>query len=154
LTGGGGDRGIDHSRYFRRGLGRSKALGVERCARRVAMQTGDEHGQREAFGGADSSKRLRLEKRAKAGLCLLACLRPPIADRIQRGAGLDAGQRIDDIRECRRHRAPPHSFQSTMLRGQGTGAHPPQRRGDDLGYQLDRPQDERMRRIDRMRLNG
>src|SRR6478735_537781 len=73
LTGGGGDRGIDRSRYLRRAPGRSKALGVERRAHRLAMQTGDEHGQREAFGGADPGKRLRLEKRAKAGLYLLAC---------------------------------------------------------------------------------
>src|SRR5262249_56431063 len=77
LTGGGSDRGIDRSRYLRRGPGRGKALGVERRARRIAMQTGDEYGQPEAFDGADPGKRFRLEKRAKAGLCLLACLRPP-----------------------------------------------------------------------------
>jgi hypothetical protein len=134
LTGGGGDRGIDRSRYLRRGPGRGKALGVDRRARRIAIQTGDEHGQTEAFGGADPGKRFRLEKRAKAGLCLLACLRPPIADRVQRGARLDAGQRIDDIRECYRHRPPPRAFQSTMSLGHRSRSHPAQRRRDDLGY--------------------
>src|SRR5215831_15429764 len=65
LTGGGGDRGIDRSRYFRRGPGRAKALGVERHAHPIAMQTGDEHGQREAFGGADPGKTLRLKSARK-----------------------------------------------------------------------------------------
>src|ERR1700730_11782786 len=41
-----------------------------------------------------------------------------------------------------------------MSRGRRAGPPPAQRRCDYLGYQLDRPQDERMRRIDRMRLNG
>ena len=57
---------------------------------------------------------------------------------------------------CRRHRPPPPLlFQSRHV------ARPPRRSASSpaparpyLGYQLDRPQDEWMRRIDRMRLNG
>ena len=92
------DGRIDRAAQFRRGSTGGEGLGIERGNRRLAVQARDKNCDPETLGRADVARGFRREQRAIAGLRLLARLLPAVADRVQRRARLDPGQRVDDIR--------------------------------------------------------
>src|SRR5580704_12013696 len=61
------------------------------------MQAGDEGGHRKTLRYGDPAEALGREQRAVAGLRLVPRLRPSVADRVQRGAGLNPDECVDDI---------------------------------------------------------
>src|SRR6266516_2482162 len=120
------------------------------------MNAGYECCDRMPFRGRDVAKIDRFKQGDIALLSILSRLQASGADAVQAGSRFDTSENIDDITCLCTHRSAFFSsmiFASQLVHQRGIGRSalcPTQRRSNLFRDQLDRPQNEWMRGIDRM----